>query len=131
MVKAYRLEPERQRITVVIDKVVRAADLAALMERQALLGAWSYDVVYDETASPGAMISLEEIRRLLDRAGQLSEQHGRRGRIAIVNRTTAGAGVPRVYASMAESRDFRVKVFADVESAHAWLDTWLPEHERS
>ena len=121
MLLTYVRQDDRRQITVTTGGDVNVTDVISVIDRQAAEGTWTYRVLYDERASTTAL-TLEELRRIVDRVSVMSRRHGPRGPVAIVIGDAGNYSAGRVYEALAGSAKLSFRMFRDLDAAQAWLD---------
>jgi CheY-like chemotaxis protein len=126
----YVRDDDRRRIRVTALVALEAADVAAVVERQASEGTWQFDIVYDLRAVTGATtwIDAKEAVALVRR---YVIQHGRRGRVAVVTREIAMVGIAQGYAYETAKSGIDVQIFWDVSDAVDWLEATTPNRQQN
>jgi hypothetical protein len=92
------------------------ADAIAVVEQQAIGGAWQYGAVIDVRVG---LLPPEDQSALLQCIEHLALKHGPRGPVALI---AADLGVAQTYAWRSAHIGQRVKVFRDAFQAERWLD---------
>ena len=115
----YERDDDRRRILVTVIGAVGLEEFIGLLERQAREGMWRYGVLYnaDGLEPPPAA----EVRTMVIHLERLIAQHGPRGPVAIVSKTAAIYGTPRMYSTLTERLHLDVAVFRTAGEADRWL----------
>jgi hypothetical protein len=100
---------------------VTLSEALAIMDRQAMEGAWSYGVLYDARASL-YVPTADDLVAMATRVGVLTTKYGPRGPVALVVGDSAHHKVGRRYASLGELTALDVRVFTTLDEAESWLD---------
>jgi hypothetical protein len=117
----YLRDDTQRRIRVTARESLQAADVMAVIDRQALEKAWAYGLLYDVRA-----VHIVAPRRDAGRVAQYVQSyvrvHGARGPVALVTRQTDILETGQLYASLGAKVGFEFKMFGDLAEAERWLD---------
>jgi hypothetical protein len=118
-IRSYTRDDERQRITVVGDGPLTAADLIGVINRQIADNAWGYGLLYEATALPEAMDSL------IVHLQEVAKGLGPRGPVAVVSRGPDRLNIARYLDELGTAG--ALALFSNRGSAEHWLDARLRE----
>jgi CheY-like chemotaxis protein len=125
----YVRDDDRRRIRVTALVALEAADVAAVVERQASEGTWQFDIVYDLRAVTGARTWIDA-KEAADLVRRYVTQYGRRGRVAVVTREITMVGIAQGYAYETAKSGIDVQIFWDVSDAVDWLEATPESRQR-
>jgi hypothetical protein len=117
----YERDDTKRRITATSVGRVTLEQTIAIIDRQALEGAWSYGTLYDARASDDVPTAAE-VQQLVQHIGVLTTRRGPRGPVALVVGKPALSRMGTMYAKLAELTALDARVFVAVEEAERWLD---------
>jgi hypothetical protein len=117
----YQRDDVRRRLRVSVSGAITFDEIAAIINRQAAEGTWSYTMLYDERDATSTL-TRDETRTLLALIAQHRAVHGRRGRVALVFDADAAHGTGRVFSASGDIMGLDTAVFRDPVGAEAWLD---------
>ena len=117
-----RFDAERNVLRVVLEGTVTDEDLLAYAQGSA--GSpdvpEGHDVLVDLRGADPASIGSHALRRVADLFTR-SDRTPERCRIAMVASHDAGYGLSRMYQAFRSDSPIEVRVFRDMDGAHAWL----------
>jgi hypothetical protein len=116
----YERDDLRRRILTVSRGQVTYRETAAVIDRQAAEGAWSYSMLYD-TRAAAAVPTSEEVNRLVQHVGALTTKYGPRGPVALVVADPDLLDMGQRYARLGHLTSMAVGLFLTIEDAERWL----------
>ena len=117
----FHRDDDRHRIRVTARAPLHAADLTAIVVRQANEGAWSFGMLYDLRTIQGATPRADALL-VADLVRSYVATHGPRGPVALVTRDARMVGIGQSYADGGAEIGLEVQVFWDLGDAEQWLD---------
>jgi hypothetical protein len=120
----YAKDDTRRRIRVKLHDPIRLDEAIAIVQQQAVDGAWAYHLLYDArgiTSPPDSA----QAAQVLEHVKRLIAEYGPRGRVALVTRHPDMIALSQGYAFNAAKTAVEVQVFWDINEAERWLDEQL------
>jgi hypothetical protein len=121
----YERDDARRRIVVTTIGIITAAEMLAVVDRQAREGTWQYGMLYD-SRRVATVASPADVRIGLRHVEAVTITHGQRGPVAFVTTMPAAYGMVRMYSTLAGQQRQAVEAFRDIADAERWLALHTP-----